>query len=306
MPYASSFARAVSDIQSVVHAGVYVVRISTGSDAARHERPPNVASRSRASPDSPSTSASPSPRRPCRRARRRARSRARRRSAPEPRDPSPRRGSRAARRCDECGARITIWLPDATARGSAFPTEDVRDVRCGALRGRLSACTPRAGVVEPARRAGSPRSARCHAARERFGIRRPAPACSAARSAGVGDEQLARVAPQIVERRLRARVALSGAVAERDHPLRRVAHVIARLLDRLGGDAGERRRRATAESASIWSNENDAEQQLPHDRDSEVASRQLDQQHVPEVGRVAQVREVVLARGPCPPPRRRA
>src|SRR5581483_2709376 len=49
----------------------------------------------------------------------------------------------------------------------------------------------------------------------------------------VGEKELAGVTPQLVDGVLRACVALVGAVAERDDPLRGVTRVVARFLERL-------------------------------------------------------------------------
>ncbi len=152
-------------------------------------------------------------------------------------------------------ARFTMRHPDASARRSASPTS---------MCPRCSVCLPVAAAALHVadRRNGQRRArehlrppARCHALGERArDPRRVRPSLDLAID-GVGDEQLARVAPQLIDGALRARMALVRAVAERDHPLRAVAHVVARLLDRLGGDAGELGVARSRQSASICSSE---------------------------------------------------
>ena len=55
----------------------------------------------------------------------------------------------------------------------------------------------------------------------------------------VGEEHLAGVSPQLIDRFLRAGPAFVGTVAERDDPLCAVAHVIPRFLHGLRRDTGE-------------------------------------------------------------------
>ena len=209
-----------------------------------------------------------------RRHRRRARSRARRRSAPAPRDPSPssriansssRDGGRAlhhdAPGCERATIcisasmwpRCSVCLPVAAA---ALHVADVRDGERRARRARRSTSrAPRAPRASTDRR----RSRRGHVAID-----------------VVGDEQLARVAPQIVDRALRARVALLGAVAERDDPLARCGE----RGSALPSPPSRRCRRASAFVLCVQrlhlEQREHAEEELPHDREREVALRQLD------------------------------
>ena len=74
---------------------------------------------------------------------------------------------------------------------------------------------------------------------------------------------------------------------------RAVAHVIARLLHRLRGDAGQLGVRRFCRALHLQQREH-AEEELPNDREAEIALRQLDHQRVPEVDRVAEIRERVL------------
>ena len=57
----------------------------------------------------------------------------------------------------------------------------------------------------------------------------------------VAEEQLARIAPQRVERGLHPRVAFRRSVAERNHQLGGALDVIGDFLLRLGGDLGDAR-----------------------------------------------------------------
>ena len=92
---------------------------------------------------------------------------------------------------------------------------------------------------------------------------------------------------------LDAAVALLGAVAEPDQPVAGMAQMVGGLVLRGGGDAGERRvvrpGRLLPERRGI-----SAVEQLPRDRHREIAVRLLDQQHIAELWRIAQVGERVL------------
>src|SRR6266567_1964994 len=59
--------------------------------------------------------------------------------------------------------------------------------------------------------------------------------------AGIDHEHLTREGPEMIDRGLRAGVALFGAVTEADDPFRGMAQVIRALLLRLGSNGGERR-----------------------------------------------------------------
>ena len=106
-------------------------------------------------------------------------------------------------------------------------------------RGRRSASSGRPGAASVA--SASTRSMVASQAGRIVARSTAMPFCASARSPSVHLEQLARVHPQLVERGGGAGVALLGAVAQPDHPLGRVAHMIGHLLHRLGGDLGEPR-----------------------------------------------------------------
>ena len=148
------------------------------------------------------------------------------------------------------------------------------------------------------RRATAARSARTSAA---------TPASTSASVDRVGDEHLARVRPQVVDRRLHARVRLVGAVAQADHPVapsaRRGRSTSFTALAAISGDAriGRLRERAQQQQVPV------VEQELARHRVRVVAVRLLDQQQVAELAaRRAGTRAASsCARPRCAPRRRR-
>ena len=109
----------------------------------------------------------------------------------------------------------------------------------------------------------------------------------------IGFEQLGHVEPQFAQRLLDALARFVGAVAQPHDPVGRMLLVIARLLDRLAGDAGQFGVARFAQPLP---------QQLHQRRDhrvaqhgeGEVAARQLDQREVAVVALVAQEGELVF------------
>ena len=141
-------------------------------------------------------------------------------SAPAPRGPSPSssharissraRVARRSPRRPRVRARDDLHLGEHVARGArcAVPSRPPRGMK------------PSFGMVSVARLEHLRRPSAATRGRSDSSVDAdPAPA--AARVDGVGQEQLAGVAPQLVQRALRARVALLGAVAELDDPLAR-------------------------------------------------------------------------------------
>src|SRR5262249_18707118 len=109
----------------------------------------------------------------------------------------------------------------------------------------------------------------------------------------VGDEELAGVSPQVVQRTLRAGMAFIGTVAKRYHPLRAVPNMVTRFLYGLRRNARQFGIRALRDGVHLAQREH-AEQQLADDREGKVAFRQLDHQQVAVVDRVSEIRERVF------------
>src|SRR2546423_6901534 len=88
-------------------------------------------------------------------------------------------------------------------------------------------------------------------------------------------------------------MALLRPVAELEHPLRTVAHVIPGFLERLRCDRGDLGVRALPQRVQQHDRE-DVEQELASDGVGEVALRQLDELAVAKVHSLAEIRERVL------------
>ena len=106
-------------------------------------------------------------------------------------------------------------------------------------------------------------------------------------------EQLVDVGPLRVDRRLHPGVGQLGAVAEPEHPHRRVVTVVVDFLDRLRGDRGEGLVGA-ALKPGVELVVVAGEEQQPRHRHAEVAVGAFDQVHAAEVALVAEVGQVVL------------
>src|SRR4029079_8921704 len=221
--------------------------------------------------------------------RRRAQCRARRRSPPALRDPLPDPGSRTARRGSgwralprrpRVRAREDLHLAQhmtevfgvPTAAPAALHVTGIRNTKAGTLEDRQYLFAPRR--LE---------SARIHAVTTRgyFAVD------------VVGNEQLSRVPPQIVPRLLRPPVALVGPSAERHDPLRAVADMVPRLLERLGRNPREIGVAALLQRIHLQQRV-DAEQKLPDDGEAEITLGELQHQRVAKVDRVAEIGERVL------------
>ena len=189
-----------------------------------------------------------------------------------------------------CGC-VTRWLPDRCAAGTAAGSS--RWPRCSLWRPlRPPLCIQdEPGAVSVA----SPSTSRTvldQAARKLSGS--TATPCSISpRSAASTSNSSPRVRPQLVHGGLGACVALVGAVAEADHPFRRVAQMVGALLLRLGGDGRERGVLGRHHGAPVGIGEGGIEQ-LADDGVGEVAVGLLDQQQVPVLVGVAQVGVLVL------------
>ena len=117
---------------------------------------------------------------------------------------------------------------------------------------------------------------------------------------GVGPEQLPRQGPQGVERRLRLRVRQGRAVAEPDHPARRVVAVVGELVDALGGDRGEHRVGCARQRLEQGEPPGGEHQQPDHEL-GEVTVGVLGEADVPELLLLAEERELVLGLADDPP-----
>src|SRR3954451_9280059 len=85
----------------------------------------------------------------------------------------------------------------------------------------------------------------------------------------VDGKHLAGESPEMIDRSLRAGMALVGAVAEPDHPLRGMPQVIGALLLRLRGNRSERRIARGHHGAPVEIGEGGIEE-LPHQRLAKV------------------------------------
>ena len=106
-------------------------------------------------------------------------------------------------------------------------------------------------------------------------------------------EHLAGKGPEIVDRGLRAAMALLGAVAEPDDPFRRMPQMIGAFLLGFRGDRRQRRVTRFHHRAPIEVGESRVEE-LPHHGAGEIAVLLLHQQQIAVLPDVAQISELVL------------
>ena len=147
-------------------------------------------------------------------------------------------------------------------------------------------------------RPASPRRGRARTVASQAGFRLAGsgamPAAATSTSFVVGEEQLAGVGPEVVERGLHPAVALVAAVAEADDEVGGAFEVVGDLLGGLGGDLGDAGVGGGGQRLQELVVQG-VEQELAHQRLAEVAVRALDEEDVAEVPGVAQVGEVVGA-----------
>src|SRR6266567_9279380 len=113
----------------------------------------------------------------------------------------------------------------------------------------------------------------------------------------IGLEHLSGVRPQMLERLLRAAMALFGPVAQPNGPLARVAHVIGELLRALGGDGRQRCVLRARQRLEIGMRAGGIEQ-LAQNGDGEISVGLLDQKNVAVFARIAPVGERILVTTP--------